>query len=134
MTFCYTHRSLSSLIVIGEASSSNWWEEMQRPTAKHYVELGDHCKRGRERIMEGRCIKDTRRAKPTELTKQAHRGSQSLKWQSWSLNGSVLDPLYVCHSYWLDVWGKLLVVGVSDSFDCLCDPCPPVGLSHPALI
>lgn len=59
MIFYYTHKSLSSPIVIGEASSSNLWEEMQRPTGEHYVELGESCRRGRERIIEGKGIKDT---------------------------------------------------------------------------
>jgi len=32
---------------------------MQRPTGEHYVELGESCRRGRERIIEGKGIKDT---------------------------------------------------------------------------
>jgi hypothetical protein len=45
---CYTRRLEPSLIVIREASSSNYWEQIQRPTAKH-VELREPLqKKGRK--------------------------------------------------------------------------------------
>ena len=63
-----------SPIVIREASPSNRWKQMQRPTAKHSAELGESCGREGGKNVGARGVKDTIR-KPTEST---NLGSQVL--------------------------------------------------------
>ena len=38
--------------VLLEASFCSLWKQMQRPTAKHYTELRESCRRVRERVEE----------------------------------------------------------------------------------
>lgn len=40
MAFCYTHRSLSCSPISREVFSFNRWEQIQRPTIRHYTEGG----------------------------------------------------------------------------------------------
>ena len=49
MILCY-HRVMPSPAVIREASPSNWWKQMQRPTVKHWVKLRESCWREWGRI------------------------------------------------------------------------------------
>jgi hypothetical protein len=67
MIFCYGCRQEPSISVSWEASSSNWWKQMQRPTAKHQAEVKKPCERVWDRIEQARRVKDTTR-RPTEST------------------------------------------------------------------
>jgi hypothetical protein len=44
MIFCYTQRSVPCSAIIQEAFSCSRWEQIQKPTARHYAEkdLGTH--------------------------------------------------------------------------------------------
>jgi hypothetical protein len=68
MIFCYACRQKPSITVSWEASWSSRWSQVQRPTAKHQMELGESCRNGRveDRIVGVKGVKDTTR--PTEST------------------------------------------------------------------
>lgn len=60
MILHYTHKLLPSLIVIRDASSCNWWKQIQRFAAKHLEDIEKFCGRGGERIMGARGAKNTK--------------------------------------------------------------------------
>lgn len=66
---------------------------MQRPTAKHQVELREHPRRGRGRIVKAREAEDNWRTWPTELTKQ---GSQVLTDTEESIMEGRPQGCWVC--------------------------------------
>lgn len=86
---CYTHRFAPSLIVIREASSSNWRKQMQ-----NHKQTLDRAwrilKRGGEMIVGARGVKTS------QENSQNHRVSQGLKQQLGSQHGTDLGPLHVC--------------------------------------
>ena len=52
MILCYICRQEPSIIVIRETSPHKGWKQMQSPTAKHWAESGESCRRGEGRIEE----------------------------------------------------------------------------------
>ena len=96
MLFCYTCRPKPSVNVIKGASPSNCWKLMQRPTAKHWMELGESCGRGGGRTEKTRGVMDVTR-KPT-LSYPGLWGSWRQNHQPGSRHGMNLGPLHMCNS------------------------------------
>lgn len=95
---------------------------MQRAIVNHEVELGETYRTvGRGRIVASRGVKDSRRTQYTNQLSKTHRGSQRLKWPSWSLHRSVLGPLYLfslCFFVFFLTTPSNGSKGVSDSLTC----------------
>lgn len=96
-------------------------EQMWRPPAKHLVDFRESQGRGGGRITGARGLEDTTKTQPIESTNQVHGGSQRLKPQSGSPDGSDPGPLHMCYGYVACCSCRLLKVGagpVSESFTC----------------
>lgn len=91
MIFGYTHRPVPFQVILRTAFSSSRWVQMQRPMARHYVnresnlqvsikslpsEIRESFRKGGRKIASTRGMEDTRRIRPSELTKQ---GTYDLK-------------------------------------------------------
>lgn len=108
---------------------------MQRAIVNHEVELGETYRTvGRGRIVASRGVKDSRRTQYTNQLSKTHRGSQRLKWPSWSLHRSVLGPLYLFSLWFFLTTPSNGSKGVSDSLTCWWDPFIPTGLPSLALL
>lgn len=109
---------------------------MQRAIVNHEVELGETYRTvGRGRIVASRGVKDSRRTQYTNQLSKTHRGSQRLKWPSWSLHRSVLGPLYLFSlCFFFLTTPSNGSKGVSDSLTCWWDPFIPTGLPSLALL
>ena len=102
---------------------------MQRPTGKHWTELGNLVEEGEEGLNEP---KRSRIAQENVQNKLAwsHRGSQRLNHQPESMHGMDLGPLHICNrcAAWLHV-GPLTAGAraISDFVACLWIPFPELG-------
>jgi hypothetical protein len=94
MIFCYTHRPVPCWSTVTEDFSCNRWEQIQRPTVRHYTEGGtlEHSdingclyqifplraqqtpgkrrekKKKRRRISQPEGMKNTKKTRPTKST------------------------------------------------------------------
>ena len=68
-------------------------KQMQRLTAKHYVELGKHSRIEEERIDETRGVKQPQEHHTHNQLSRVHKGSQRLKTEV-----IITEPALVCAS------------------------------------
>lgn len=97
---CYTHRLLTTLMVIRETSSSDWLKQIQGLTAKYWAEFSEPCWREGGRIEQARgWISRTPQGNTQKQLTWAHRSSQKLDQQPGNLHGTNLNPLHMCYSF-----------------------------------
>ena len=114
----------------------NW---VQKPTAKHQVELESPKHEGEEGLQEQNWSKSPEEHSPQNQLTRAHRGSQGLTETELAIRelyGFDLGPLYVCYDCiaWYSCGTPTVGAGtVSDSLNCFQDPLPLIRLPHPAL-
>jgi hypothetical protein len=130
MILCYACSQEPSITVFWEASSSSWWKQMQRPTAKRTIaELRESCGIVGWRIKEAREIKDTQENLQSKIT-WAHGGSLKSNHQSKIMHGMDLGPPQRCTS-WAVCYSCRSPSNLSGGRGCLWLCCLPLGfLSH----
>ena len=125
MIFCYTHQMVPNPVVTREASLSNWWKQMQRPTVKHLD--------GAREILWKRGRKECRSQRGQRQHKKTHKNNKPGLigiHKDWTTNqGACVGLTYIIYIYvtfvQLCLLMGLLTVGigaVSDSVACLWDP------------
>ena len=100
----------------------------------HQQQLVASCTSKEEGLLKPEVLRSPGEWSSQNQLSRAHRGSQRLKWQSWSLRRSVLGCLYICYSCWLDVLRSPDSGNISDPFACSWASFPPTGLPYPALM
>lgn len=73
MLFLYTHKSVPCQVIINEATHQQLMEAKKSPRlgvsiGSFPLELGEAHRRGRERNVRDKMVKDTRKAQPTDFS------------------------------------------------------------------
>jgi hypothetical protein len=103
MIFCSACKQESSIIVSWEASSSYWWKQMHRPTAKHHVV--HFMKKWGIELNKPEGSRITQEDLQSQLV-WAHGSSQRPNYRPTSMQGLNLGPLHI-HSgcaAWSSCW------------------------------
>lgn len=87
-------RLVTTLIVIRETLSSNWWKQMQKSIAKYWAELGKSYRRTVKVVGGGRTMSSQRNQR-RQLT-WTHRSSQTVEQELRSLRRTDLGFLHKC--------------------------------------
>lgn len=107
---------LLSPIVIDESLLSNWWKEMERSTAKNYLDLRESYRKENGKNFWNQRGQENHK-KTQRINKPRLTGIQRLDSQPGKLHGIDLGTLHIYCS--CSCWNPILRAGtISDSITC----------------